>query len=47
MLGKVTESGKPLTVGNGIAAIKESGNAVIVEVGSGRYAFAYTMTSAK
>ena len=47
MLGKVNEGGKPLTVGNGITAINESGDTVIVEVGSGRYAFAYTMTSAK
>ena len=47
VLGKVNESGKPLTVGNGITAINESGNTVIVEVGSGRYVFAYTMTSAK
>jgi alpha-L-rhamnosidase len=47
MLGKVNESAKPLTVGNGITAINESGNTVIVEVGSGRYVFAYTMNSAK
>ena len=46
VVGKVNESGKPLTVGNGITAIKESGDAVVVEVGSGRYVFGYTMTSA-
>ena len=47
VLGKVNESGKPIAVGNGITAINESGDAVIVEVGSGRYVFAYTMTPAK
>jgi alpha-L-rhamnosidase len=45
--GKVNESGKQLTVGNGITAINESGDTVIVEVGAGRYVFAYAMTSAK
>jgi len=47
VLGKVNESGKPLAVGNGITAINESGDAVVVEVGSGRYVFAYTMMPAK
>jgi alpha-L-rhamnosidase len=47
VLGKINESGKALTVGNGITAINESGDTVIVEIGSGRYVFAYTMTSAK
>ena len=47
VLGKVNESGKPLALGNGINAINESGDAVVVEVGSGRYVFAYTMMLAK
>ena len=47
VLGKVHESGNPLALGNGITAINESGDAVVVEVGSGRYVFAYTMRLAK
>ena len=47
VLGKVNESGNPVAVGNGITAIKEAGDAVVVDVGSGRYVFAYTMTAAK
>ena len=39
----VTESGRPLAAGNGIAAFRQDGDAVVVEVGSGRYAFASTM----
>jgi alpha-L-rhamnosidase len=45
VLGQIKESGKPLAVGNGIIAINKSGDTVVVEVGSGRYVFAYTMTS--
>jgi alpha-L-rhamnosidase len=47
VLAEVQESGKPVAVGNGIAAIKQSGDTVVVEVGSGRYVFSYAMTTAK
>jgi alpha-L-rhamnosidase len=47
VLAEVQESGKPVGVGNGIAAIKQSGDTVVVEVGSGRYVFSYAMTTAK
>ena len=40
-LGQVKESGKPLEVGNGITEVNKSGDTVVVEVGSGRYVFAY------
>jgi alpha-L-rhamnosidase len=38
----VTESGRPLATGNGIAAFRQDGDAVVVAVGSGRYAFLAT-----
>ncbi|RPI26916.1 MAG: alpha-L-rhamnosidase [Acidobacteria bacterium] len=38
---QVTESGKPLAQGNGITAISNEGDVVVVEVGSGKYRFAY------
>jgi alpha-L-rhamnosidase len=38
----VTESGEALTIGRGIAAVRQDGEAVVVEIGSGRYRFAYT-----
>ena len=47
VLAEVKESGKPVAVGNGITAIKQSGDTVVVEVGSGRYVFSYAMTAAK
>ncbi len=37
----VTEGGKALAVGDGVASIRRDGDSVIVEVGSGRYVFAY------
>jgi len=40
-LASVTEGGKPLVVGNGVAGQKQDGAAVVVDVGSGRYRFAY------
>jgi hypothetical protein len=40
----VTESGRPLAAGDGIAAVRQDGDAVVVDVGSGRYAFASEMT---
>jgi alpha-L-rhamnosidase len=40
----VTESGRPLVVGGGIADFRQDGDAVVVKVGSGRYAFAATAT---
>jgi alpha-L-rhamnosidase len=38
----VTESGRPLAAGEGIAAFRQDGEAVLVDVGSGRYSFAST-----
>ena len=38
---KVTESGKPLTQGNGIKTIRSEDDAVVVEIGSGQYRFGY------
>ncbi len=40
---QVTEGGKPITQGNGIAQTRQEGDAVIVEMGSGSYQFAYPM----
>jgi alpha-L-rhamnosidase len=43
-LADVTESSRPLAAGNGIIeAPRQDGDAVVVEVGSGRYSFAYPM----
>jgi alpha-L-rhamnosidase len=36
----VTESGRALTTGDGITALRQDGESVVVEVGSGRYSFA-------
>lgn len=38
-LDKVTESSKPLVTGPGINAVRQDGDAVVAEVGSGRYVF--------
>jgi alpha-L-rhamnosidase len=38
----VTESGRPLAAVNGIAGARQDGDAVVVDVGSGRYAFIST-----
>jgi alpha-L-rhamnosidase len=40
-LADVTESGRPLAGASGVTGQKQDGDAVVVEVGSGRYAFAY------
>jgi alpha-L-rhamnosidase len=40
-LAEVTEGGKALATGDGVAASRQDGDSVVVEVGSGRYAFAY------
>jgi len=42
-LADVSEGGKALASGNGIAASRQEGDAVVVDVGSGRYSFAYPM----
>ena len=42
----VTLDGKPLVTGNGVADIKQAGEDVVVETGSGHYLFAYTMPPA-
>jgi alpha-L-rhamnosidase len=40
-LADVTESGRALATGNGITGQKQDGDAVVVEIGSGSYRFAY------
>jgi alpha-L-rhamnosidase len=40
-LGRVTEGGSPLGDGNGISGRRQDGDDAVVEVGSGRYRFAY------
>jgi alpha-L-rhamnosidase len=40
-LADVTESGRPVAGASGVTGQKQDGDAVVVEVGSGRYAFAY------
>ena len=40
-LAKVTEGGQPLAAGNGIGSMKQDGEAVVVELGSGQYRFVY------
>jgi alpha-L-rhamnosidase len=40
-LASVTESGHAIGNGNGIAATKQDGQTVVVEIGSGSYRFAY------
>jgi alpha-L-rhamnosidase len=44
-LAGVTESGQALTVGNGITGSRQDGDAVVVEVGSGQYRFAYRVAT--
>jgi alpha-L-rhamnosidase len=41
-LAGATESGKALAVGDGITATRQDKDSVIVEIGSGRYRFAYS-----
>jgi len=40
-LANVTENGKALSNGDGIAATRQDGDFVVVETGSGQYRFAY------
>jgi len=40
--GALTEGGKALAAGNGIVSFNRDGKTVVVEVGSGHYAFAYS-----
>jgi alpha-L-rhamnosidase len=40
-LSGVTESGRSLSDGNGVSGRSQDGDAVVVEVGSGQYRFAY------
>jgi len=40
-LASVTEGASPLADGNGVAARRQDGGDVVVELGSGRYRFAY------
>jgi alpha-L-rhamnosidase len=41
----VTEGGKPVVTGNGIAGSRQDGTAVVIEVGSGQYQFSYPMAA--
>jgi alpha-L-rhamnosidase len=40
-LEKVTESGKPLVIGDGIVSLRQDRDAVVAEICSGQYVFAY------
>ncbi len=40
----VTESGNPLAHGNGVSNMRQDGDTVVVEIGSGQYRFAYQMS---
>lgn len=40
----VTESGRTLKEGDGISGVKQDGDSVVLETGSGRYVFSYAMT---
>ena len=40
-VASVTESGRPLAAAGGITATRQDGDVVVVDVGSGRYSFAY------
>ena len=42
-VASVSESGKPLTDGNGITGHRQDGDAAVIEVGSGQYRFAYAL----
>jgi alpha-L-rhamnosidase len=42
-LAGVTESGKPLAAGNGVLGLRQDGDAVVAEVGSGQYQLAYAV----
>ena len=42
-LADVTEGGRPLADGNGVGERHQDGDAAVVEVGSGRYVFAYRL----
>jgi alpha-L-rhamnosidase len=46
-LGKVTEGGKALSEGDGRPGSRQDGDSVLVEIGSGEYRFAYSMTKAR
>jgi len=41
-VASVTESGRPLATGNGISEVRQDGDDVVVDVGSGRYSFVST-----
>ena len=40
-LASVSEGGKPLADGNGVSARRQDGDSAVIEIGSGRYRFAY------
>jgi alpha-L-rhamnosidase len=42
-LASVSEGGKPLAGGDGIAGQAQDGDSVVVDVGSGQYRFAYPL----
>jgi alpha-L-rhamnosidase len=43
-VAEVSESGQRVADGNGVTAARQDGNAVVVEVASGKYRFTHTMT---
>jgi alpha-L-rhamnosidase len=43
VLASVTEGGRALSSGDGIAGYRQDGSSVVVEIGSGRYRFAYPL----
>jgi hypothetical protein len=45
-LAKVTEGGKAVNTGDGIVKVRQDGDSVVVDVGSGKYQFAYPMSQA-
>ena len=44
VLAEVTEGGRPLAAGDGIASRRQDGAVVVVEAGSGLDRFAYPLT---
>ncbi len=42
-LADVTEGGRPAAVGTGITAVGQDKDSVVIDIGSGAYAFAYPM----
>lgn len=45
-VANITESGRAAANGNGITGVRQEGDSVIIEIGSGQYRFAYATSSA-